>query len=1003
MNNYNRPIIPWGNSFYINISMQEFVDGEYENFDLTTATDLEVYLVCATHNQKIPLDYEILDEAKYILKCFVDYRLLHTTSYGICVEGNNAEGSHFRWYMLPKEGLLVISNTSGMEVTDEVQTIDLAGRVGWGIQQVVQFESLTPEQIEMLKGATGAPGKDGSVYFEDLTPAQKEEIRGATGPAGPAGATGPTGPAGAPGRDGVDGTVSFDELTPEQRESLRGPQGIQGEQGPTGIQGIQGERGEVGPQGPKGSKGDKGDKGEKGEKGDTGIQGPVGATGPQGERGEKGEKGDTGIQGPIGETGPTGPQGPAGDDGLIHAYETAVNDYGFTGDIEEYERYLATLPSIADGVELDVTVLNDQINNEATGLRYTKQDKLVSGTNIKTINNQSLLGSGNIDIQGGGGGGTELWNSDSIINTDYSVNVDLADTASGGNIINTNSTVTAENDLTGNVITARNSNISGSIISNNGIFGSNHTLATAELENNIIAGYGNMTPTGITAGIYNNILFGHSNTVGDSTTSIIFGSSNTAYNTYSSAVFGSSNTINAGSNSQNIHATDCAAIFGWQNTVEGLHSGFVSGEQNTVHAYGQGFSQGSSIFGVNNQLWTDRNRYPCFIVGEGNMLGIPAAGTNQHLGWITAIGRGLRFNSNGWPQVYNTTIGQYNRWDYSGEWPERYKDSLFVIGGGRTDNNRKNVMVIDDRGDLYIDDTVGTNASLWADSDSNLFCVQKRFNDLDGELEVVANALLDNDAKIANVQYNVIPEVRQSLNQRIDETNAAIQNTQSSVNDQLDALDDQLYTAAQALNELKESMPEGGVTSFNGATGAVTYEAPVTSVNGMTGAVNIQVSVQAIDQYIIEFQYDVVNKRLYMNFSTAALDATGTIYQPNKLNSASRMWSDIKDNKNLNFSLWVNKTLVNLTNFLNAIVRAGSDHYLQLPWTDATSNITIDEGSTLTFNIGTMSPWKGDPHQSIYYTIPIINPVSSSTSGLKIEVVSVLPASPSNDTIYIVQ
>ena len=39
-------------------------------------------------------------------------------------------------------------------------------------------------------------------------------------------------------------------------------------------------------------------------------------------------------------------------------------------------------------------VLNDTIN--------TKQDKLVSGSNIKTINNQSLLGSGNISISGGG-------------------------------------------------------------------------------------------------------------------------------------------------------------------------------------------------------------------------------------------------------------------------------------------------------------------------------------------------------------------------------------------------------------------------------------------------------------------------------------------------------------------------------------------------------------------------------------------------------------------------
>lgn len=34
-----------------------------------------------------------------------------------------------------------------------------------------------------------------------------------------------------------------------------------------------------------------------------------------------------------------------------------------------------------------------------------KQDKLVSGTNIKTINGNSLLGSGDIVISGGGGGG----------------------------------------------------------------------------------------------------------------------------------------------------------------------------------------------------------------------------------------------------------------------------------------------------------------------------------------------------------------------------------------------------------------------------------------------------------------------------------------------------------------------------------------------------------------------------------------------------------------------
>ena len=38
----------------------------------------------------------------------------------------------------------------------------------------------------------------------------------------------------------------------------------------------------------------------------------------------------------------------------------------------------------------------------------SRQEVLVSGTNLKTINNESLLGSGNIDIQGGGGGGNNL-------------------------------------------------------------------------------------------------------------------------------------------------------------------------------------------------------------------------------------------------------------------------------------------------------------------------------------------------------------------------------------------------------------------------------------------------------------------------------------------------------------------------------------------------------------------------------------------------------------------
>lgn len=70
-----------------------------------------------------------------------------------------------------------------------------------------------------------------------------------------------------------------------------------------------------------------------------------------------------------------------------------------------WNNYRDTIP-IRDqtgNIRVATTPTNDA---HATSKKYINdnyQPKLVSGTNIKTINNQSLLGSGNIDIQGGGG------------------------------------------------------------------------------------------------------------------------------------------------------------------------------------------------------------------------------------------------------------------------------------------------------------------------------------------------------------------------------------------------------------------------------------------------------------------------------------------------------------------------------------------------------------------------------------------------------------------------
>ena len=55
----------------------------------------------------------------------------------------------------------------------------------------------------------------------------------------------------------------------------------------------------------------------------------------------------------------------------------------------------------------DLTEVNKKIadlTEETERLEADKQDTLVSGTNIKTINNQSILGKGNITIEGGSGG-----------------------------------------------------------------------------------------------------------------------------------------------------------------------------------------------------------------------------------------------------------------------------------------------------------------------------------------------------------------------------------------------------------------------------------------------------------------------------------------------------------------------------------------------------------------------------------------------------------------------
>jgi hypothetical protein len=64
---------------------------------------------------------------------------------------------------------------------------------------------------------------------------------------------------------------------------------------------------------------------------------------------------------------------------------------------------LNSLDSVDDSLEVKISTedsINDQVDVTLSSSILEKQDKLVSGTNIKTINGNSLLGSGNISISG---------------------------------------------------------------------------------------------------------------------------------------------------------------------------------------------------------------------------------------------------------------------------------------------------------------------------------------------------------------------------------------------------------------------------------------------------------------------------------------------------------------------------------------------------------------------------------------------------------------------------
>lgn len=277
--------------------------------------------------------------------------------------------------------------------------------------------------------------------------------RGPKGEQGPQGPQGDTGPANTltigTVESGEEASATITGQSPNQVLSLVLPKGDKGD---TGEQGPQGETGATGPQGPQGIQGIQGEVGPQGEQG------------PQGETGEQGPQGIQGIQGPQGETGAQGeaatieigtvttvnydqpatvtnvgteeeaifnfeiPRGVPGSSAGVTG-GAAIDVTGDTVSVKydnntlkvnsSNQLYAANAGNVDDVKVNGTSVVTNKVANISVPTKTsditndsgfitnsyhdsTKQDTLVSGTNIKTINNQSVLGSGNIEIQASG-------------------------------------------------------------------------------------------------------------------------------------------------------------------------------------------------------------------------------------------------------------------------------------------------------------------------------------------------------------------------------------------------------------------------------------------------------------------------------------------------------------------------------------------------------------------------------------------------------------------------
>ena len=160
----NIPRLVYGNDTNIKIYMNEMIgNDDVVPYDLTNCTDIQVQMFCSKHKTMFELPFTIDTEDSSIIIAQIDYRLTHpNTMYGFVVNGYDENGKHFQWCQKPSEGIMIVEGSSGAFIDESMDnTIDISARIGFNFNLSNFYDK--EEIAEVLKNYVDK-GNDLSKY-----------------------------------------------------------------------------------------------------------------------------------------------------------------------------------------------------------------------------------------------------------------------------------------------------------------------------------------------------------------------------------------------------------------------------------------------------------------------------------------------------------------------------------------------------------------------------------------------------------------------------------------------------------------------------------------------------------------------------------------------------------------------------------------------------------------------------------------------------------------------